>query len=181
MPIKPRTLYHNYHSSELYHLAVKHGTTDTKIIMRVFLGIVNTRELPHTFAMLKKLLPSVLRSTCYNENNDPFYREVQHTEVGHLFEHILIEHLCLLKASQGYDNVEYTGLTKWNWVVHPMGTFHITVSASKEDMVIFKDAMERTIDLTNIILRSGQPIISNAQPLQAAIKNDPVLTFTRPN
>jgi hypothetical protein len=181
MPIKPYSLYRNYHTSELYHLSIKQSDTNTKIIMKVLQGTVNTRELPHTFPLLKKMLPSVLRSTCYNENDDPFYREVQHTEIGHLFEHILIEHLCLLKVSQGYDDVEFSGVTKWNWILHPKGSFHITVSANHEDISIFNDAMEKSIELTNLILQSGQKIVAQSPyQLHAAIE-EPGITFSRPN
>ena len=181
MPIKPLSLYRTYHHSDLYELAVKHGEENTKIIMKVRQGTVNTRELPHTFALLKKFLPSVLRSTCYNETDDPFYREVQRTEVGHLFEHILIEHLCLLKVSRGFENVEFSGVTKWNWVIHPKGTFHITVSADDGDQSIFPHAMEKTIELTNLILRSGLQVVEQSPYQLQATVEDPTLSFTNPN
>lgn len=154
MPIKPFVLYRNYHNSDLYSLAVKQTSSETKIIMTLTQGTLNTRELPYTVACLKKMLPSVLRSTCYNEENYPFSKEVQHTEIGHLFEHVLIEYICLLKVEHGYDDVEVSGLTKWNWILHPKGTFHITVSAGVEDMRYFAEAMQKTIELTNMILDS---------------------------
>jgi hypothetical protein len=116
--------------------------------------IINTREIPETISILKQTLPSVLQSTCYNENNNPFYKEVLETEIGHLFEHILIEYLCLLKLSQGYNSVEYCGVTKWNWRVYPKGSFHITVNAGIKDTEIFAEAMSKSITLINNIFAS---------------------------
>lgn len=180
MPVKPLNIYTAYHTSEAFLLSVKQNKRQTKIIMNMQDDIVNTFDLPYTLAILKSLLPSVLQSTCFNEDNNPFYEEVLHTEVGHLFEHILIEYLCLLKVSEGFDNVEYTGVTKWNWVLYPRGSFHITVSAGLNDSSIFKSAMQKSIELINIILNSAKsenssikpintynPVIAEASPLTA--------------
>jgi hypothetical protein len=156
MPIKPLALYRTCHNSNLFSLAVKYGSANTKLIMKLMHTTVNTRELPHTVAILRRMIPSVLKSTCYNEDNYPFFKEVQHTEIGHLFEHILIELICLLKVNNGYDDVEVSGVTKWNWVLYPKGTFHITISVGEDDTQFFTEAMQRTIDIINIILLSGQ-------------------------
>ncbi len=167
MPSKPTFLYQSYHASNRYMLAVKYDSCETKILMRVLQGTVNTRDLPGTIDLLKKILPSVLQTICYNESNNPFHLEVQRTEIGHLFEHILIENLSLLKIAQGYDSVEYSGVTKWNWKLDPMGTFHITVSAGVEDATNFAIAMTKTIELINTVLDLGQRqnIISRHLPL----------------
>lgn len=158
MPIKPFSLYTKYHSSDHFSLAVRQTKSETKIIMRLSHETVNTRQIPQTFSILKKALPSVLKSTCYNDENYPFHKEVLRTEIGHLFEHILLEYLCLLKVSHGHDSVEMTGLTKWNWIRYPKGSFHITVSAGSEDMVVFAEAMKHTIVLTNTVLASAVPM-----------------------
>jgi hypothetical protein len=162
MPIKPLAIYTNYHTSDFFSLAVKPCKDQTKIVMKLMQGTVNTRELPGTYSILKKMLPSVLKSTCYNEDNYPFCKEVLHTEVGHLFEHILIEYICLLKVQHGYDNVEISGVTKWNWVLHPKGSFHITVSSGIDDFSFFNAAMQRTVALVNLILHSGQRIVAES-------------------
>jgi hypothetical protein len=144
MPIRPATLYTHYHTSDIFTLHVKQTKKQSKIIMQLNGGTVNTKELPQTFPILKKILPSVLKSTCYNDDN----------------------YLCLLKVSSGFDNVEMSGLTKWNWILHPKGTFHITVSAGIEDTAIFAKAMASSIELTNLILMSGQQIVSPHSPYQ---------------
>lgn len=166
MPIKPLSIYSTYHNSDLFSLALKQTSNETKIIMKLRQGTVNTRELPQTAGILKKTLPSVLKSICYNENNYPFCKEVVRTEIGHLFEHILIEYLCLLKVQSGYDDVEYSGVTKWNWIQHAKGSFHITISSGYDDIAIFADAMQRSITLINLILQSDQKVITPQSPYQ---------------
>lgn len=156
MPIKPLALYTNFHNANNFSLAVKQNRSQTKIIMTLTQGqSINTRELPQTYQLLKTHLPSILKSTCYNENNYSFAKEVLRTEIGHLFEHILIEYMCILKVAMGYDDVEYSGVTKWNWVLHPKGTFHITISAGYEEVQIFSQAMQKSIELINTVLYSG--------------------------
>lgn len=156
MPVKPLSIYTHYHTSENFSLSVKHCKKQTKIIMNLQQEIINTRDIPYTVTILKNILPSVLQSMCYNEDNYPFCQEVLHTEVGHLFEHILIEYLCLLKVSNGYDSVEFSGVTKWNWLLYPKGSFHITVSASDDDAEIFAGAMQKSIELINLVLLSAK-------------------------
>lgn len=155
MPIKPLALYTQFYASQAFSLSMRQEEYCTKIIMNLKHNSVNTRNIPLTVKLLKKTLPSVLKSICYNENNYPFSKEVRQTEIGHLFEHILIEYLCLIKISLGYDDVEYSGLTKWNWFTYPRGSFHITVSAGSNDGLLFKEAMNRTIYLTQEILFSA--------------------------
>lgn len=154
MPIKPLTIYTQYHSSENFSLSIKRREKDTKLIMKMQGAIINTRELPQTYGILKKLLPSVLQSTCYNDDNIPFRKEVMQTEIGHLFEHILIEYLCLLKMDNGYENVEFSGVTKWNWIIYPKGTFHITISAGLGDTLYLAEAMTKSISLINLVMSS---------------------------
>lgn len=158
MPIKPESLYTRYYSTEEFTLSIKLAKTRTKIIMALKQDIFNTRELPQTYACLQRSLPSVLQSTCYNEDNYPFQTEVLHTEIGHLFEHILIENLCLLKLAQEYKSVEYSGVTKWNWIVYPKGSFHITISAGQTDRNIFAEAMGKSIALVTTIINSSQQL-----------------------
>lgn len=154
MPIKPLSIYTKYYTSDYYSLFLKRSKRQTKIIMKVQQQIVNTNKIPLTRSILKHTLPTVLHSICYNENNYPFYKEVRHTEVGHLFEHIIIEYMCLLKVSAGFDDAEYTGTTKWNWKRFPKGSFHITVSAGINDTQILAEAMKKSIALINLILTS---------------------------
>ncbi|KKR25220.1 MAG: hypothetical protein UT56_C0002G0034 [Candidatus Levybacteria bacterium GW2011_GWB1_39_7] len=58
--------------------------------------IIETDQLPKTFEILNKMLPSIFKSKCYNDKNLPFFIEVRSTEIGHLFEHIMLEYICQL-------------------------------------------------------------------------------------
>lgn len=123
--------------------------------MEVFSG-VNTREYPATFSILQKLLPSILKSRCFNEDNIPFFEEVRGTEIGHLFEHILLEYLCELKLLKGYSNVVFSGTTNWNWYREPRGIFHITIDCTDADWDIFPIALRKSVALLTLIMGSSK-------------------------
>lgn len=154
MPTKPLTIYTRFYSGKNYSLLMKRMKTETKMIMVIRSNIINTRDIPSATKILKELLPTIFVSKCYNEAKFPFCREVLETELGHLFEHILIEYLCLLKIENGYDNAEYTGLTKWNWHLFPKGSFHITVSASMKDSLLLTTALRKSMMLIDTIFDS---------------------------
>src|SRR3989344_4488342 len=102
----PQLLVHPvFHSRDaFFDLAIRHRRVQTMITMELSIPSVTTKDFPQTFAILQKRLPSVLQSQCFNEENIPFLLEVKTTEIGHLFEHILLEYLCELKLRQGYSN-----------------------------------------------------------------------------
>ena len=139
-------------AANLYTLLVRHHKTHTRIRMRLLIPHVNTRHFPHTSQLLQSYLPSIFRSSCYNDEELPFPKEVVSTELGHLFEHILLEYLCILQLESGLDTASYEGRTNWNWVRDPRGTFHITIHTNEEEIPIFKEALTRTMTLMNIIL-----------------------------
>ncbi len=120
--------------------------------MQVFTKEVHTGKMSHTLPTLKKLLPTILKSTCFNENNIPFSIEVLRTELGHLFEHILLEYLCQLKLRKGYEEAMFSGTTDWNWNKYPRGTFQITVSVGEEDLDIFPEAFMKTVTLFELLM-----------------------------
>lgn len=139
-------------------LRIKQTRHTTHILMRLTTDIVTTRNLPLTYTLLEKRMPSVLQTQCFNDDNYTFAQEVKATEIGHLFEHILIDYLCLLKVQQGAEEATYRGVTNWNWYEDPKGTFYIHINAGSEDMQIFTEALEKTILLTHSILQAGEVI-----------------------
>lgn len=141
-----------YHANDLFSLAIHYGEINTKIIMELFACAVNTQHLPDTYSLLKKHIPTILYSKCFNEKNYPFSEEVKKTEIGHLFEHILLEYLCQLKLASGLKNPVHNGLTKWNWEEDAEGVFHISIDSGYKDYRIFKEALENSIWLTFNIL-----------------------------
>lgn len=110
-------------------------------------SIVNTRDLPHTIAVLRRHLPGVLRTQCFNEHGWSFRKEASRTEIGHLFEHILLRYLCDAKLASGAERAEYSGRTDWNWFRDPRGTFHIWIHAPSDDWDLFLEAMQKSIAL----------------------------------
>lgn len=175
---KPK--YHSI-SENFYSLEIDHQPDVTFMTMTLRIPTVNTRHIPATYALLKKNVPTIFQSMCFNDGKLPFSKEVCATEVGHLFEHILLEYLCEEKVARGYDEVEFSGETQWNWREDPRGTFHIMVTSTHEDLDIFAIALEKTIALVNKILQSAmtkdipsihiEPHLYNSTMAQSPMQN----------
>lgn len=127
----------------------------TKIRMEVLGDILTTKDIPHTYKLLSLHLPSIFRSKCFNENNYPFVREVKKTEIGHLFEHILLEYLSVVKRNAGYTNTIHNGLTTWNWQEERCGVFHIDIDICGQESGLLRLALQNTISLTTKIMEHG--------------------------
>lgn len=153
---------------------VRHTNTKTYITMRVFTKEVHTGSMLHTLPILKKQLPTILQSTCFNEGNIPFRVEVMRTELGHLFEHILLEYLCQLKLLKGNEEAVFSGTTDWNWNKYPRGTFQITVSVGKEDRDIFPQAFQKSSDLFEAII---QKHIATTPPVASFYEKEAAITL----
>ncbi len=140
----------------LFSLDITQKQTSTRIVMQLLYNQVNTKDIPHIVDLLQEHLPNVLHTDCYNDEGLPFNIEVRHTEIGHLFEHILLEYLCQQKIAKGAQRASYAGNTKWNWVRDPRGKFHIRLTCGMRDADILPIALERTIDLMKILLAQHQ-------------------------
>lgn len=126
----------------------------TKIIMKSNSDLLNTADLPYTYKILNRYLPRVLMSKCFNDKNLPFNIEVKSTEIGHLFEHILLEYLCQLKSMDGCSDAVFNGHTDWNWKKYPVGTFHITINTKENDYKILPEAIDKSVKLMKYILET---------------------------
>jgi hypothetical protein len=154
-----------YHIESLFSLQILQKTSSTKIIMQSYQEHVSTGHIPFITELLRKHLPTVLLTECYNDENLPFALEVKSTEIGHLFEHILIEYLCQLKIAKGSQNAVFSGRTSWNWVKDPRGKFHINLTCGKKDADILPFALEKTINLMKIVMGVEQePLFSTMKP-----------------
>lgn len=113
---------------------------------------VQTRDLPDTVDILAKHLPSIFTNSCFNGKGLCFYDEVQNTEVGHLFEHILLEYMCLAKIP--YQNsVSFEGRTFWNNDTRDL--FRIEISCSPQDWTFFNTALAQGVFLMDTIYASS--------------------------
>lgn len=139
-------------SSDLFSLTTLHREDKTVIHMQFFTEILYTSQTPHAFKILKKYLPSIFRCQCFNTRNVPFRLEIKDTEIGHLFEHILLEYLCLVKLSKGHKKAEFCGFTSWNWNKDMPGTFYITIDLKSQDSLLFAEALEKSLRLLRLIL-----------------------------
>ena len=135
--------------------------------MDVLYNQVNTTEIPSVYELLRENLPSVLLTTCYNDMNLPFEEEVRNTEIGHLFEHILLEYLCQMKIRKGARRATFAGRTKWNWSRDPMGRFHIHLTCGQNDSDILPEALEKTVSLMKLVLGYEQPLFVTDASLTA--------------
>jgi hypothetical protein len=151
----------NYNIDNLFSLSISQKITATKITMIMYSNQLNTSNLPDTYTRLQKLLPSVLVTECYNDENLPFAIEVRNTEIGHLFEHILIEYLCQLKIAKGHNSAVFSGRTRWNWVKDPRGMFHIYLDCGQKDADLLPIALQKTIKLMKIILKENNASFFN--------------------
>lgn len=146
-----------------FEIELKLQKKNTRIIMSVKNSHINTLSFPNTYEILNSQLPSVLNSSCYNDELLPFHQEVTHTEIGHLFEHIFLEYLCMAKISYGATHATFKGNTKWNWKKNPWGTFFITINSGYKDSEYILQSLKKTIFLTNTIINSSH---SKFIPLQ---------------
>ena len=142
------------YTHQLFSLKTQFRTDETNILMCLNTSTNNTSELPETYSILSNQLPSIFSCECFNDYNLPFSQEVQRTELGHLFEHILIEYLYEEKLALGLDDFELSGETAWDWKCDPRGTFYISINAKDLDRKIFINAFEKGVLLLQKILLS---------------------------
>lgn len=143
-----------------YHLSIRPQKTSTSIQMQMITPITTTHYLPHTFGLLSTFLPSIHTSRCFNDKRLPFSQEVKNTEIGHLFEHILLEYIYELKVFYKQADSIISGETSWNWHIDPHGLFHINVSLGATDKKIFFAALTKSITLLNKIIEQQNGKVS---------------------
>jgi len=154
--INPHLLTHKE-----YRLAIKNSQSGTLITMFLQTPFFHTKHLPKTHKILSSDLPQVLRTQCFNELDLPFNVEVKNTEIGHLFEHILLEFLCQIKIKNGFSKASFRGVTKWNWKKDAKGTFHIKIETQPEDLIFFESALSKSMTILNKILLSQKQSVSS--------------------
>ncbi len=111
---------------------------------------ITTKFLPATLPILTENLPSILKCQCFNDQNNSFGQECKNTELGHLFEHIMLEYLCIEKIQEGSSKASYEGIT--NWQVDIPEVFDIEIKAGLKDIKNIKKAFEKSVDLISKIL-----------------------------
>ncbi len=143
------------YNSNYFQLSFRHRIQTLRMVMHCNTPYISTQMLPRTSLILKKRLPTVLLTECFNEHALPFKTEVKQTEIAHLLEHILLEYLCLEKIAAGFSSASFSGRTHWNWLKYPRGSFFITITMEKTDLEFLPKALEKSISLLEEILNSA--------------------------
>jgi hypothetical protein len=99
----------------------------TRITVR-FRHHLYSSQLPGLSDSLLGILPSLKAHLCHNRSGLPFVEEVADTELGHVFEHVVLAVL----AQRGICT---RGQTTWNWHRDPLGTYNVTISTGKRAAV----------------------------------------------
>lgn len=123
--------------------------------MHVLSSILTTEVLPKTSLILQTILPTISYSECFNNLHLPFREEMKHTEIGHLFEHIMLEYLYQIKRSATQKNYVIKGETVWNWEKDQRGVFHITINLKQQDSIFLSYAIEKSISLLLTIMNTA--------------------------
>ena len=134
-----------------FSLEVDETVFGIRLTMELFIENFTTSYFPGTYLTLSRELPRIFKSRCFNRGRLPFRLEVQNTEVGHLFEHILLEYLCQIKLSQGASCAVFKGETWWDWRISRRGTYYIDIQYTRQDKKLFNLALQKTIKLFNEI------------------------------
>lgn len=142
------------YSTEKFSLHLSLSETDLFITMQLHDQPISTRDLFDTNKILEEKLPSIFLNQCFNEKNLSFYEEAKNTEIGHLFEHILLEKLVLKKSALRKNSKPINGKTSWNWVKDPVGKFYIRLKPVHLDKREVLYSVEKAIELTNYIISS---------------------------
>jgi hypothetical protein len=116
---------------------------------------LTTDSFPNIQSVLNTYLPSIFQNECYNPQNLSFFEESKRTEIGHLFEHVLLEYMCLIKIPY-VKEVTFSGRTYWN-PQNLNGCFRVEVKCNIHDWPIFNIALKKAIKLMDkIFLTSNQ-------------------------
>ncbi|MCL4415135.1 MAG: hypothetical protein M1365_00315 [Actinobacteria bacterium] len=113
---------------------------------------VNTLFFPRTLEILEKKVPTIFNSKCLNKYNLPFRIEAAQTEIGHLFEHIVLEFLSKYRND---PKEKFKGRTIWNWKVNPRGFFEIKIKTNSCDTSLYSIALLEGIKILEEIILSG--------------------------
>ncbi|MCR4324961.1 MAG: hypothetical protein NUV69_04725 [Candidatus Curtissbacteria bacterium] len=140
-----------YHD-ELFSFSIEDQQLTTFIKMKVHPTFAYTDNFPQTYEVLKQYFPSVLLAKCFNRKRLPFAQEVKDTELGHLFEHLILENLYRIRLSQSVASPVYKGVTEWDWNREPRGTFNITLHAGFRDAEILPRAINKSVELLKKVI-----------------------------
>jgi hypothetical protein len=146
-----------------FSLTVVHRKKSVLLSMQVHNGQHNTDCFCDVVNFLRREAPDVLETTCFNPGNLPFCKEVERTELGHLFEHVLITFLCDEAIKNGAKTAVFDAVTEWNWIENPVGSFEIEIKSALDDNLLLP-ALEKTTTLVSQLFGSRPAAASMGVP-----------------
>ncbi len=156
---------------DLFVINIKQRRTHTEITLQLLTDDVLTEKLPQVSSLLEQFIPQIFEHNCFNGAQLSFAQEVKNTEIGHLFEHVLLEYISQIKFTREKKQTGLKGETYWDWNSEPRGTFHIVLSLSREESDVLLEALGKGVHLLKIIL--------NSQTAQPAPKKELIDTLKR--
>jgi hypothetical protein len=140
------------------HFDLHYTATEVLTVMEMKLRIpeLTTAELPKTYHVLNTHLPSIFQCQCFNDKKIPFSKEVLQTEIGHLYEHIVLEYLCDEYCKHALKPTTFSGVTSWDWIKNPKGTFTIELSVGKKQEQLLNKALIKAAQLLNEIISTSK-------------------------
>ena len=138
--------------SDFFLLDISFKSLSTQIVMKMLTNSLLTSSYPATVTVLDTYLPSIYKSRCFNPLNLPFKKEVENTEIGHLFEHILLEYMSIEHRSLDLKSAPFSGYTSWNWKQDSRGTFHIKIKAGRSYMGLLESSIVKSVEVLSIIM-----------------------------
>ncbi len=129
-------------------------------------SVFSTKALPGIVTHVSSCLPTIMESRCFNDQNLPFSQEIWNTELGHLFEHILLESLSLFKAEQFGAYEKVSGVTSWDWIDDTRGSFHIDIKTGFVTESIVDTAIEDSV----LILTQALETSLTTRPMEDLIR-----------
>lgn len=150
----------NYNSKN-FDLNLNFSKNSLRLTHIIHNGMVRTNNYPLTFSILRRRLPSIFENICFNDGNKSFQKEVKNTEVGHLFEHILLEKLKIEALKRNIYG-DFEGYTHWDWNATQFGQFNISIKLTNNLKVYLEDALKSSIPILEEILNSRRRAVMPA-------------------
>ena len=143
-------------SKNFFNYLITQRPDHAEIVIQFHTSFYTTRSIPATIPLLESTLPRIFSHKCFNNQNWSFKKEAKQTELGHLFEHIILEYLCVYKFLEGCSNIKLKGLTEWNWEQDPEGIFYISLNSVMNDSNHLTQATEKAAKIMEKLLDMSQ-------------------------
>ncbi len=154
----------------LFDYVLTQRPSHAEVTIQFFTPFYTTKSLPQTITILETLLPRIFQHKCFNNYNRSFKAEAKETELGHLFEHIMLEYLCRMKYNNKTNpKVKLKGITEWDWLQDPKGIFHISLNSQIEDSYLLQKAAEETTNIMQTILLSHTTFPLHSKSFQQTV------------